>query len=104
MTSSNFGRSDNEEMLTFADELADYMWSKHFAPKLTNNVRFYRAEVTEAASDGKIGIIRPFETDTTYLPYVTSAAGLAVGEQCVVLILGGGSNAIILGDGTLTNL
>lgn len=95
--------SEGEAIKTMADQMADYMWQKHFAPRLNNVVRYYRAEVTEAASNGKIGIKQPYETGTTYLPYVTSASGLTVGEQCTVLVFGGQSNAMVIGDGTLTN-
>ena len=102
MTTPN-KQSNTESMQVLADQMADYMWQKHFAPKLANIVRYYRAEVTEAASNGKIGIKQPYETSTTYLPYVTSASGLTVGQQCTVLVFGGSSNAMIIGDGTLTN-
>lgn len=96
-------QSNNESMQVLADQMADYMWNKHYGQKMSGVVRFYRAEVKEAANNGKIGIARPYETTTTYLPYVTSASGLAVGEQCVVLVFGSDSNAFIVGDGKLTN-
>ena len=96
--------SDNEAMQILADSMAEYMWSKHFAQKMNDVVRFYRAEVTETANNGLIGIKKPFDANTFYIPYVTSAASLAVGDQCTVLVFGGQSNAFIIGDGTLSNL
>ena len=92
---------DNFEIL--ADNIGKYVMEKYVKPYLALNVSFFRAKVTGAASGGKITIQRPFD-DPIALPYVGSAAGLTVGSQCVVLVLGSMSNAIILGDGKLSNL
>ena len=67
--------------------LADNLWS-YFEPKikslLSSGVSYYRAQLA--------------------LPYVSSAEGLEVGRQVTVLVLGSQSNAIVLGNGTLSNL
>ena len=87
--------------------LADNLWT-YFRARLRDDqrdlVRYYRAQVVSPASGGKIQIQRPLDPSVIALPYVSSAAGLAAGDQCTVLVLGSSSNAIILGDGTLSNL
>lgn len=97
-------KNQNECMCEFADNLADYIWKKHIAPKMAKNLQFYRAVVTNAASGGKIKVQRPFDSQIVALPYVGSAAGLIAGNQCIVLVLGSQSNSIVIGDGTLSNL
>lgn len=91
-------------MKQFADNVGKYIYDKFVAPKMANKVSYYRAEVTATASGGKITIRKPFDSTSYALPYVSSAAGLAVGDQCIVIVLGSASNAIILGDGRLSNL
>lgn len=86
-----------------ADSIGKYIMEKYVKPYLSNNVTFYRAAVTAAANDGVITVQRPFD-DPVALPYVGSAAGLAVGQQCVVMVFGDASNAVVLGNGTLSNL
>ena len=87
--------------------LADNLWS-YFEPKikslLSSGVSYYRAQVTQAASGGTITVQRPFDQTQLALPYVSSAEGLEVGRQVTVLVLGSQSNAIVLGNGTLSNL
>ena len=94
---------NNEELLQFADNLGRYILEKHIRPMLARTVSFYRAKVTSAAANGKMGIKTPY-SDEIFLPYVSSAARLTVGTQCVVLEFGSSSNAFILGDAKLTNL
>ena len=91
-------------MKAFADNIGRYIYDKFVVPKMANKVSYYRAEVTAAASGGKITVQRPFDSASLSLPYVSSAASLAVGDQCIVIVLGSASNAIILGDGRLSNL
>ena len=91
-------------MKEIADNIGGYVLETYVKPYEKNAVRFYRAEVAAAASGGKIGVKRPFDATVLYLPYVTSAAGLAVGDQCVVLVFGSPVNACIVGDGSLSNL
>lgn len=92
-----------EKIQIFADKIGQYIMEKYIKPYLAGYVRFYRATVTAAAADGKITVQRPYDNPIA-LPYVGSAAGLAVGQQCVVLQFGSASNGVILGDGQLTNL
>lgn len=94
----------NDEMKELADALAPYLWEKHFAPKLDKILTFYRATVTRRAASGTIQITRPFDDTVQSLPYVGSAANLAVGTEVVVVCFGGENNARILGPVTLTNL
>ncbi len=94
---------ENAEMKRFADRLWDY-----FKPKIEeltrSNVWFFRAEVTKAAANGKITVQRPFDKEIA-LPYVSSMASAAVGSQVTVFVLGLNlTNAVIIGDGTLSNL
>ena len=93
-----------EAMKTIADNIGKYVLENYVKPYNKSAVRFYRAEVVTAASGGKIGVKRPFDTTTLNLPYVTSAAGLAVGDQCVVLVFGSPVNSYVIGDGSLSNL
>lgn len=98
------GESLNTEILALADEIGKYILREYVEPRLTRSVSFYRARVVSGASGGKITVQEPFNETAVALPYVSSAAGLTAGSQCTVLVLGGASNAIVLGDGMLTNL
>ncbi len=94
---------ERQEMKRFADQLWHY-----FKPKIEeltrSNIWYFRAQVTAAASNGKITIQRPFD-DEIALPYVSSMANAAVGSQVTVFVLGSSmTNAVIVGDGTLSNL
>lgn len=87
--------------------LADSLWT-YFQPKVeklvTSNVWYFRAQVTKAASGGKITVRRPFDKEIA-LPYVSSMASATVGSQVTVFVLGLSlTNAVIIGDGTLSNL
>lgn len=95
--------NENEEMLNLANNLGEYIWAKHIKPRMENAVTFYRAKVTSAASNGKMSVQQPY-SDAIRLPYVGSAANLKVGQQCVVVQFGSASNAVVLGDATLSNL
>lgn len=92
-----------ETFESLADRIGKYVIEKYVKPREALTVRYFRATVTAPAADGKITVQRPFDTPMA-LPYVSSAAELAEGEQCVVLVLGSMSNCIVLGDGTLSNL
>lgn len=87
--------------------LADNLWT-YFEPKiktmLSSGVSYYRAKVTAAAAGGTITVQRPFDQTELALPYVSSAEALAVGDQCTVMVFGSQSNAVVLGNGTLSNL
>ena len=95
--------NNDVEMKAFADALWTY-----FQPKIqdliSSNVWFFRAQVTKAASGGKITVKRPFDEEIA-LPYVSSMASASVGSQVTVFVLGSSlTNAVILGNGTLSNL
>lgn len=96
--------SATQDMRAFADKLGKYIYEKFVAPKLANTVTYYKAEVVAAASGGKITIQKPFDTTTYALPYISSAAGLAVGDVCTVFCLGSATNGVIMGNGGLSNL
>lgn len=87
-----------------AQRVGNFVMRKFVRPSLRNYVSFYRGRVYSPALNGRMGVVRPFDDTVLYLPYVGSAEGLAVGQQCVVLVFGGASNAVVLGDGTLSNL
>lgn len=91
-------------MKSLADNIGKYIMDKFVAPRLANMVCFYKAEVVAGISGGKITIRKPFDTATYALPCVGSASGLAQGDVCTVFCLGSASNAIIIGDGRLSNL
>ena len=91
-------------MKSLADNIGKYILKKYVEPHMESAVRFYKAEVVTSASGGKIGVQKPFDTTVQSLPYVTSAAGLAVGDQCTVLVFGSPVNSVIIGDGSLSNL
>lgn len=96
--------SATQDFRAFADKIGKYIVKKFVEPKLANAVTYYKAEVTAAASGGKITIQKPFDATAYALPYVGSAAGLSVGDTCTVFCLGSPSNGVIIGDGGLTNL
>lgn len=94
------GRED--EMKALADALWAYIEPK-IEKKLRDCVRFYRATITTAAANGVMGVTAPYGTEV-FLPYVGSASGLAVNSQCVVAEFGSASNAVVIGDGMISNL
>jgi hypothetical protein len=89
-------------------QLARNLWDKYIKHRVKetqkNTVRYFRAKVTATAQNGKISVQKPFDTTTLNLPYVSSASGLAVNDECIVLVLGDYNNCIVLGDGKLSNL
>lgn len=98
------GESLSSEMRSLAEEIGKHVMREYVEPRLARSVSFYRAQVVAGASDGRITVRQPFDETAVALPYVSSAAGLVAGSQCTVLELGGASNAIVVGDGLLTNL
>lgn len=98
--------NENEEMRVLADMIWDYyLHSEDKIPRLmADKVSYFRAQVTAAASNNRITVKRPFDDTPLTLPYVSSAADLAVGAQCTVLVLGSLSNSIVIGDGMISGL
>lgn len=77
-----------------ASRLWEYFYQKKVKETQASMVRYYRASVTTAASGGKIGVKRPFDDTESFLPYVSTMAGVSVGEQVVVLVFGEAKNAV----------
>lgn len=97
-------KGETEQIKTLATNLWNNFFKERVKEMNKGAVRYFRAKVVAAASGGKITVQKPFEETTLSLPYVSSAANLTVGSECVVLVLGDYSNCIILGNGTLSNL
>lgn len=96
---------NNDDMKIFADSLWKYLEPK--IRELTGScIKFYRAEVEQAASNGKIVVKRPFDSVSLSLPYVSSMANAAVGSQVVVFVFGSNNNdannSVIVGNGSFT--
>lgn len=81
------------ELMTFAKNL----WENFFKGKVqetqSSMIRFYRAKVVAARSDGKITVQRSMDNAELNVGYVASMAEAAVGEQVVVIVFGDGRNA-----------
>lgn len=78
---------------------------KHFVkPWGRDIVRFYRAEVVTPAANGVIVVKRPMDNTQLSLPYTSAAANLTAGQQCIVLVLGDLSNAVVFSDGAMSNI
>lgn len=95
-------RDSTEAML----EMANNMWDGFFRDKvldvLGNYVSYYRATVTAAYADGFITVQEPFDHEHV-IRCAANASGLAVGDQCIVLMLGGPQNSLVIGNGTMSN-
>ena len=91
---------DNQrEMREFADNIGKYIVEKHVKPLHTSYVSFFKAEVKTAPSGGVISVQKPFDNTIFEFPYTADAAGLTVGDQCTVFVLGSMTNAVVVGDG-----
>lgn len=93
-----------KEMENLARSIGAYVMARFVRPAMKDVVRYYTAEVTAAASGGKITVRKPFDSTERALPYVSSVADLDVGDKCIVLVLGSESNAYVFGKGGLVNL
>lgn len=91
----------DKDIQVIGDSIWTYIRDRYLKEYLANHVRFYRAEVITAPTNGVIEVQRPFDT-TISLPYAWTAASLTAGDQCLVLVLGGDSNAIVVSDGALS--
>lgn len=98
-------QTPNDAML----EMVQNIWKQYILPKTKELfsemgvLRVYRAKVVAAPANNLITVQAPFQ-EPQQLPYVGSAASLAAGDECSVLILGDPINSIVLGNGTLSNL
>nr|DAT52513.1 MAG TPA: hypothetical protein [Caudoviricetes sp.] len=72
------------------------LWNGFFERKVRDTqkgmVRYYRAQVTAAAQNGKITVKRPFDEVTLPISYVKSMENATVGRQVVVLVYGEDKN------------
>lgn len=89
------------------------MWNNFFDRKVRETqvgmVRYYRAEVTAAAQNGKLTVQKPFDDTELNVSYVTAMEGAEVGRQVVVLVYGEEKNlanhmVTMYTDGTTANL
>lgn len=94
-----------KELVTLALEL----WNGFFERKVRDTqkgmVRYYRAQVTAAAQNGRITVKRPFDETSLPISYVKAMENAAVGRQVVVLIFGEEKNlknhmVMMYADGT----
>lgn len=92
------------EMKELADNLGRYITEKFLAPRMARTVSFFIGKTVTAASGGSIRVQRPFDSTIYDLPYVDSASELGAGVNCMVFVFGSMSNAIVVGDGRLSNL
>lgn len=70
-------------------------------PRLSSYISYYRATVVTPASNGRMTVKRPFDNPVS-LPYVAAVEDLAAGDQCTVFVFGDSSNAIVVGNGSLS--
>ncbi len=92
----------DENFERFADKLGEYFMRRFVIPWMQEHgvVQSYRAEVVSVDGDaGTMNIQKPFDNEVT-LPYGNGAAALEAGSQCLVFVLGDGSNGIVVSDGT----
>lgn len=93
----------NQAMREFANNMSKYAKKTQTDPNAALNLSFFRAAVV-GVSGSSLQVQRPMDSTVLTLPRVGSASGLTTGDQCIVLVLGSMSNAIVLGDGMLSNL
>lgn len=91
----------DNDMKTMADALWSYFADKYMIPYLSDSVCYFQATVTSAPNGTTIGVQRPFDNAIT-LPYAWSASTLAVGDNCLVMVFGDMTNAIVVGTGDLS--
>lgn len=95
----------SNEMKSFADKL----WNNYFKTKVQELVRsaprMEKATVVTAANGSTMGVQLPFDETILNLPYVASAAEIAVGKAVwVIMPYSSLTNGIVLGDAKLSNL
>ena len=87
-----------------SNAIGNYVMKRFVEPRLARTVGFYRAQVVGAAANGKITVQRPFDDTPVALAYTKAAENLAVGSQCIVLILGNVSIGFVFADGTMYSI
>lgn len=90
-----------KEMEQFSERLYDNFIRPSVKEDLQNGnltngaspVGCFRATVTQALTNGKLTVQRPFDTETLELTPVASMQSAAVDSQVLVLVFGSGGNA-----------
>ena len=93
----------DDQFETFAQKMCEYNAAKFTLPYMREHgaVQSYRAAVvSKDAATRTMVIQRPFDQQIT-LPYAPSADILQAGDECLVLVFGESSNAIVVSDGAL---
>lgn len=96
-------QTEQEMFKGMVDNIGDYIWKAHCQPNMENVLRYYRAKVTAAAAGGKITIQVPYEGSPRQVRCSARATNLAVGDQCLVMVYGDASNAIVTGKADLSD-
>lgn len=96
-------QSTQEAFKKTVDNIGDYIWKTHCEPNMENVLRYYRAKVVGAPAGGKITIQVPYENSPRAVKCSARAANLVVGDQCLVMIYGDASNAIVTGKADLSD-
>ncbi len=82
--------------ITYIAEFAENLWDKYIKHKLTDvmqdDVRFYKAQVTNNPGNGKLVVQKPFETPVT-IACSNDLRSVAVGTMVTVLVFGSGNAA-----------
>ena len=94
---------ENKDKLELARNVAKFAAQTETKPGGVLNLGYFIGVVV-GYSGTKIQVQRPFDLTVLTLPYVSSASGLSAGAPCFVLVPGCLANAIVLGDGKLSNL
>lgn len=97
-------QDNTESIRDFAESLWQYFVPK-IEQKMSNSVRYYRAQVVTNNGDGTLTIQRPYDNAVT-VPCVDSMKDAEVGAQVTVLVFGGTAlkNSIVVADGKVSEL
>lgn len=97
-------RIDQQRLFeTFAKKLCDYAMKRYVIPYLQDHgvIQSYRATVmAKDAANKTMTVARPFDKPVT-IPYSDGVSSLAVGDNCVVFVLGQSSNSVVAADGKM---
>lgn len=91
-------------MEVIARSIGRYVMKYFVCPWGRDLVRYYRAKVVTPADGSVMVVKRPFDDTELSLPYTAAASGLAAGAQCIVLVLGDESNAVVFSDGKMRGI
>lgn len=88
----------------FARSVAEYIMRRYVEVWGRDLVRYFRAQVVTPADGKTMQVRRPFDETVLTLPYSSAASELKAGDQCIVLVLGELSNAIVFSDGRMRSI